>query len=1094
MPERLLQLDDLRSLTGPDRVASLFGRLGYNAEAQPLNLEDLQLTFRSAEAVYDAHLIADQGDGGLQVLLFQLQPEEWSSPSVASSRMKAIASQVGRRDTEFLLLATKDYNQLMLVNPRKSFDDKMNLKASIRKLLIDRTNPTAYDLDRLEAIAVRGKSPQELYKAQCEAFDVEKLTKAFYRGYKQLFDKVQQGVKRHNNHPYFDDPDHLHQFSQRLLGRLMFLYFLQKKEFLAGDRRFLTTQYQRLRLDPDDMDYYTTVLEPLFFETLNQSRPNLESKWGKIPYLNGGLFDRDYGTGIKDAAGRLTPEIVTLPNGLFDPGDTDSILGFFNSYNFTISENTSGDEDVAVDPEMLGKVFENMLAAEERGQSGTFYTPRGIVQFMCSEVLSRYLSDEAGMELEVVQKLIDYEPDLPDSDFNQLMSPQQARELKKAIASLKVLDPAVGSGAFPLGMMQVILNVRQAVARREGMKVSRGSLTISQWKRDIIANNLYGVDIKPEAIEIAKLRMWLSLVVDIPNIEDVEPLPNLDYKLMCGDSLISTIHGEQLIPDPTKIQQGMLAVTPIQIAIAPLLELEKRYFDAQTEERHRLREQILEAEANVFRVAVSDRHQYWLGKQKELETKIKTMKAKVSKAQEKEKAEIATKLAELDKFAKEVESGERSLNFFQYHLHFRDVFESKGGFDIVIGNPPYVRADCGEQHLAARKEIEASGDYETLWEKWDLYVAFIERGYKLLKKNSLITMIVSDAFCHAKYAQKAQTWYVKNSKILRLDFLSKLQFFDAAVKNIIFFFQKSDGKAYKPERLVHYNQFGQVNILSTNKQEYLDYRAFFPEDKQTNQFSAKVIPLGDICYLSVGMVVNSHEKLAQGLFKLHDLVSDKKDKLHPKCFVEGKDLDRWLPSRYKWLEWASERAPTLFRRPTFPELYEADEKLLILRIAGKKIRVCYDHAQMLSNHTVIVCVSWHRLLGVKNNSLKKAARYINEKPSSSNLPKREELERISKSFAVKFLMAIMNSSIAFEFLQSVRKSNTDLYPDDWKKLPIPEATPEQQKPIIELVDKILTIKYENKTADVSKLEAEINDRVAHLYGLTDEEMKIIKWE
>jgi len=197
-----------------------------------------------------------------------------------------------------------------------------------------------------------------------------------------------------------------------------------------------------------------------------------------------------------------------------------------------------------------------------------------------------------------------------------------------------VLDPAVGSGAFPLGMMQVILNVRQAVARREGMKVSRGSLTISQWKRDIIANNLYGVDIKPEAIEIAKLRMWLSLVVDIPNIEDVEPLPNLDYKLMCGDSLISTIHGEQLIPDPTKTQQGMLAVTPIQIAIAPLLELEKRYFDVQTEERHRLREQILEAEANVFRVAVSDRQQYWLGKQKELETEIKTMKGKVSRTQE----------------------------------------------------------------------------------------------------------------------------------------------------------------------------------------------------------------------------------------------------------------------------------------------------------------------------------------------------------------------------------------------------------------------------------------------------------------------------
>jgi type I restriction-modification system DNA methylase subunit len=1094
MSERLLQLDDLRNLNNPEKIAALFGRLGYSAEAQSLNVEDLQLTARSTEAVYDAHLIADQGDGGLQVLLFQLQPEEWSSPSVASSRMKAIASQVGRRDTEFLLLATKDYNQLMLVNPRKSFDDKMNLKASIRKLLIDRTNPTAYDLDRLEAIAVRKQSPQELYKAQCEAFDVEKLTKAFYKGYKQLFDKVQQEVKRHNGHPYFDDSDRLHQFSQRLLGRLMFLYFLQKKEFLAGNRKFLTTQYKVNYFEPDESDYYSEVLEPLFFDTLNQDRHNLESKWGKIPYLNGGLFDRDYGVGIKDTAGRVTPETITLPNFLFDPGDTDSILGFFNSYNFTISENTAGDEDVAVDPEMLGKVFENMLAAEERGQSGTFYTPRGIVQFMCSEVLGRYLSDETGMKLETVQKLIDYEPDLPDSDFNQLMTPRQARELTKAITSLKVLDPAVGSGAFPLGMMQVILNVRQAIARREGMKVSRGSLTISKWKKDIIANNLYGVDIKPEAIEIAKLRMWLSLVVDIPRIEDLEPLPNLDYKLMCGDSLISTIHGEQLIPDPTKIQQGMLAVTPIQIAIAPLLELEKRYFNAQTEDRHQLREQILEAEANVFRVAVSDRLSYWKRKQRELEDKIKLLKGKVSKAQEKERAEITAKLSELNRFANEVVNGERSLNFFQYHLHFRDVFESKGGFDVVIGNPPYVRADSGEQHLAMRKEIEASDDYETLWEKWDLYVAFIERGYKLLKKNGLITMIVSDGFCHAKYAQKAQTWYVKNSKILRLDFLSKLQFFDAAVKNLIFLFQKSDGKAYKPERLVHYNQFGQVNILSTNKQEYLDYRAFFPEDKQTNQFSTKVIPLGDICYISVGMVVHADEKKAQGEFRMEDLVVEKKDNVHPKPFVEGKHLDLWIPANNKWLEWGTNRAPSLFRRQTFSELYEVPEKILVQRSPGPDPKACYDDKQLHFTESSVGFIPWYSLANVRNSSIKKSARYKGEQPSRHDLPKREELEKISRSFGIKYLLAVMNSSVARDFLIANRRSNIHLYPDDWKKLPIPEAKTEQQKPIIELVDKILTIKYENKTADVSKLEAEIDDRVAHLYGLTGEEMKIIRRE
>ncbi len=722
MPDRYLQLEDIRLLTTPEKITDAFRRLGYNQIGDCFDAEDLELSARNIEAIDNAYLIADQNNGGLQVVLFELKEDEWETPSSASTRMKAIANQVVQRDTEFLLLATKDYNQLMLVNPRKTFDNENKRKVSIRKLLIDRANPTAYDRDRLEALAANGKTPQQLYQAHCEAFDVEKLTKRFYQGYKTLFERVQATVTEYNSHSYFQDNDRLHQFSQRLLGRIMFLYFLQKKEFLAGNRQFLTHQYRTNDFKEHKCDYYQNILEPLFFETLNSDRPNYDSRFGKIPYLNGGLFDRDYGLNIRDAAGRETPETVILPNSLFDPGDSKSILGYFNGYNFTIAENVAGDEDVAVDPEMLGKVFENMLEAKERGKSGTFYTPRGIVQFMCAEVFARYLADESGMELEAVQAVMDADPDLPDSDFNKLMTPQQARQLKKALTSIKVLDPAVGSGAFPLGMLQIIVQVKQAIARREGMIVKRGSLTISEWKREIIANNLYGVDIKPGAIEVAKLRMWLSLVVDIPNIEDVEPLPNLDYKLMCGDSLISTIHGEQLIPDPTKEQQLMLAVTPIQQAIQPLLELQKQYFDAQTQERHRLREQILAAEANVFREAVRDRLNYWEGKQRELERKIKTLKGKVSKTQEKERGEIDSKLMELNRFAEEVESGERSLNFFQYHLHFRDVFTEKGGFDVVIGNPPYMRQEqIKELKPLSKMSLNVIPEYA------DIFVYFYER-------------------------------------------------------------------------------------------------------------------------------------------------------------------------------------------------------------------------------------------------------------------------------------------------------------------------------------------------------------------------------
>ena len=1092
MRERLLQLDNVRDTDSPEKVANLFQILGYNIllTAQPLSVKDLELPARSAEAIWDAHLIADHSRGAhsLQVLLFQLAGAEWETPSAASGRMRSIAQSLSRRPSNFLLLGTKNYDQLMLVNPRKSLDAQGNLKVGIRKLLIDRTKPTNYDRDRLEAIAAHNLDPQSLYKKQCEAFDVEKLTKEFYKGYKEIFEQVQRVICENNPHPYFDDASRLHQFSQRLLGRVMFLYFLQKKEFLGGDRDFLKNQYHKLKPEPEDTEFYTTLLEPLFFEILNKERPNFESPWGKIPYLNGGLFDRDYGNDVVDAAGLQTPDQLILPNSLFDPGEK-GVLKFFNGYNFTVSENVQGDEDVAVDPEMLGKVFENMLAADERGQSGTFYTPRGIVQFMCVESLSRYLADESGIDLEVVKQLAEYETEMPDADLKKLLSKDQTRKLKQALETVKVCDPAVGSGAFPLGMMQVILSVWQAIGQREGESIKRGSLAMSRLKRKIIANNLYGVDIKPEAIEIAKLRMWLSMVVDIPTIDDVEPLPNLDYKLMAGNSLISTIAGEHLIPDPTKTQQGMLNVTPVQAAIQPLLDLQHQYFESHSEDRKGLSKRIREAEATVFRAAISDRRQYWQSEQRKLEQDISRM-GKASKAQTQKLQTFGDKLKELETIEIDVRRGLRSLDFFQWHLHFNDVFQQKGGFDVVVGNPPYVRADGGEENLTLRQAIESSGDYETLSEKWDLYIACIERGYKLLKPNGITSMIVSDAFCHAKYAKKPQNWYLKNSRIIRLDFLSKLQFFDAAVRNVVYLFQRANGSDNQPQRLVHETELGITTVLPTDRQVKLNHRSFFPEDKDVQQFSKPTIALRDICYITVGMVVHANEKIAQGAFRMEDLVSDRKDRLHPKAFVEGKHLDLWLPAMNKWLEWGTDRAPRMFRRPTFPELHDV-EKILVQRSPGHDPKACYDNQRLYFTESSVGFIPWHNIQGVCNNSIKKSARYSSEKPRRPDLPQREELERISRQFSIKFLLAVMNSTAAHDFLKANRRSNIHLYPNDWKQLPIPDVSVEKQQAIVNLVDRILVTKRSEHSADIAALEAEINDCVAHLYGLTQSEINLI---
>jgi len=1112
MPERSLQLDDLRDIGSPEKIASLFGKLGYNADAQPLGIDELQLSPRSTEAIYGAYMIADQGSGGLQVLLFQLQPDEWTSPSTASSRMRAIASQIDRSTTEFLLLATKDYDQLMLVNCRKSLDVQKNeLKASIRKLLIDRTNPTAYDCDRLNEIAVRGRTPQELYKAQCEAFDVEKLTKQFYRGYKDLFEKVQKVIKQYNSHAYFDDSERLHQFSQRLLGRMMFLYFLQKKEFLGGDRKFLTNQYQRLRPDPEDTDYYAEVLEPLFFETLNKQRPNLESCWGKIPYLNGGLFDRDYGDGIKDTAGRQTPETIELPNSLFDSGSQDSILWFFNGYNFTISENVQGDEDVAVDPEMLGKVFENMLAAEERGQSGTFYTPRGIVQFMCTEVLSRYLADESEMHLETVEKIIEFDPDQPDSDFNKLMTSQQARKLKRALEDIKVLDPAVGSGAFPLGMMQVILSARQAIGRREGETIRRGSLRMSQLKRDIIANNLYGVDIKPEAIEIAKLRMWLSLVVDIPDIEDVEPLPNLDYKLMCGDSLISTIHGEQLIPDPTKTQQGMLAVTPIQQAIQPLLELQHRYFDAQTEERHELRSQILAAEANVFRVAVQERRNAILNEMqltgKPTDKKYKGLAAKAQKAQAKKWQELESKLAKLDKFALEVESGERSLNFFQYHLHFRDVFDEKGGFDLVIGNPPYVRQESIKELKPALQK-----EYDCYTGVADLFVYFYEQGYNLLKFSGHLSYITSNKYFRAGYGEKLRQFLGEKSKVEVLIDFGDSPVFEAIAYPSIILVSKSKPDNHQA-RVLNWESgktIEEFDSVFKNQSFYMPQKELGADGwrlespsvlRLLDKLRSAGTPLGE--YVNgrfyYGIKTGLNEAFVVDRATRDKLIAEHESSAEVlKPFLRGRDVKRWCVDfaeqylikiessenkKHPWSDKPEKEAEKIFAK-TYPAIYAFlnyfKERLINRDDQGKyfwELRSCKYWQEFNKNKIFIPAIT---------QNIEYAADFIgyfgNDKTS------------ICVADNVNYLLGLLNSKLLGWFIRQIAPTKQggfyEFKPTYVTQIPIATALKKDSLAVEALVQKLLDAKGQG----VEEWEAEIDDRVAYLYNLTSEEMEIIRGE
>ena len=1016
----------------------------------------------------------------------------------------------------------------------------------------------------------------ELHRAWEKTLDTEELNKKFYR---ELFDwfewAVAEGKFPTDKNRTLKPQEH----AIRLITRLLFVWFIKEKGLVA-DELFNETHVRDLLKDynHDTGDsYYRAVLQNLFFATLNteiQKRgfsPQTNAKhrdfslyryedqmrdpdtllalFALTPFINGGLFDcldsfkakGDGGYRI-DCFSDKHYKRLSIPNRLFFD-NTRGLIPLLTHYKFTVEENTPIEQEVALDPELLGKVFENLLAAYNpetgataRKQTGSYYTPRAIVDYMVEEALVAGLAGQmsptdgdAKFWDERLRYLFDYAKVFDDA--SAWFDNRETDEVVRTISELKILDPAVGSGAFPMGVLhKLTLALRrldpdnsrwEQLQRDRAGERAQAAFTISnQQERDVelaeisdtferyrdsdfgrklylIQNGIFGVDIQPVACQIAKLRFFISLTIEQEPNKDtdnfgIKPLPNLETRFVTANTLIGLQLSEarSLLQDDA-VQQLLKEIEVIREKhVLANNRGQKLRLEAQEEDLHKRLEEELEIQ----------RRKWVESQQREIEQKAarlpKPEHRKKWREEEQKKYRWRKKKFDSDfEYARKIISWKpydqnASADFFDPEW----MFGVRDGFDITIGNPPYVRADSGDEHLEMRQKIEDSNQYETLWEKWDLYIPFIERSYKLLKPGGFTTLIVSDAYCHSKYAQKSQNWFLKNSRILRLDFFSKIKIFDAAVRNVTYLFQRAAGSQQKPERRVHYPEFGTVNLLSTNEQRELIYRVFFPEDTDFQSLLALTATLDEICYVTKGMVVHAHERKARGEFELRDLVSDVKDGHHPKPFVEGKHLARWLPATNKWLEWGTERAPDLFSRPTFPELYGVKEKLISVDMAAgvEKLRVIYDDQKLYHNHSAWSFIPWHSLSGVRNRSIKKQTRYRDETPRRPDLPQREDLEKTSRCFAVKFLLGVMNSTTARDFLRANRRSNIHLYPDDWKKLPIPDVSLEQQVPIIELVDQVLDVKRTDPDADVSKLENEIDQIVYSLYDLTPAEIAIVK--
>lgn len=373
-----------------------------------------------------------------------------------------------------------------------------------------------------------------------EAFSVEKLSKDFFAHYKKYYEDFVQFltgkkyVKKGNKYTEQELNKPSSQFAKlfksdnrereardfvkRMMGRVVFLYFIQKKGWLAvpqnkkwgeGNHDYL---FDLFKSSKSKNDFYSKELVPLFFETLNDPNAENTEKEFRFPYLNGGLFD--------DSQDKIYNELK-LPEEIFS-----ALFQTFNEYNFTIHEDAPDEHTVAVDPEMLGHIFENLL--EDNKEKGAFYTPKEIVHYMCQESLAEHLSAKFNENYRTTIFNLVLQKNIEPSE--EIWAKQNATELISILEKLKICDPAIGSGAFPMGLLQEIFNLMVVLYGYKGW----GKANEVDIKKHIIQESIYGVDLDAGAVDIARLRFWLSLVVD----EDVpQPLPNLDFKIMQGDSL-----------------------------------------------------------------------------------------------------------------------------------------------------------------------------------------------------------------------------------------------------------------------------------------------------------------------------------------------------------------------------------------------------------------------------------------------------------------------------------------------------------------------------------------------------------------------------
>ena len=931
----------------------------------------------------------------------------------------------------------------------------------------------------------------------------------------------------------------------RLITRLLFVWFIKEKGLVAEDL-FVENRVCALLQDYDRADgdsYYRAVLQNLFFATLNTeigerrfskqtsddhrnfsvyryydeiAEPDaLLDLFSKTPFINGGLFDcLDNFEGVKTGGVRIDcftdnskqRSDYSIPNSLFFDEDSQNpgLIILFNRYKFTVEENTPAEQEVALDPELLGKVFENLLAANipetsetVRKQTGSYYTPRPVVDYMVNEALVGALlqktrgddGDEDSWQAKV-RDLLDYDDAFNDAD--DLFSPSEKAAVVRAIANTRTLDPAVGSGAFPMSILHHLTLVLRRLdpdnrlweefQREHALEESGAAYeAATQQERDerlaeisetferyrdsdfgrklyLIQNSIFGVDIQVIATQIAKLRFFISLAIEQQSVATannlgIKPLPNLETRFVAADSLIGLSRPAQL----------------------PL---------GQTDKVKQLQDELDNNREQHFHANTRRRKLEYRKQDTELREQLAAALRETGFA-----AGDADKVAQWDPYDQNA-----SANWFDPEY----MFGVADGFDVVIANPPYVSHDKIPQQV----KHTLGGTYESYKPFADLYCFFMEKAVRLQNDGGVSALITSNSFLKAEYGALIRNYLRRNTVLLQVLNIENSQVFDNVIVNVAITITRKADPTNEDLCLV-----ASGPLSSNDRDNLIDAASFEVSQSYFDRISWNLVQprihdvqqkIGSVGRTLAQLGTKIRLGIATGSNEAFVIEEQQKEAFYTasrvnrdiiKPILRGRDIQRYnytLPGLHVLL---TKNGVDVER--DYPDIYQYldsfGDSFKNRGAQGKhwtNLRACSFFDDFKKEKIV-----WIELNDTGRFALCNEEVYLLNSAYFLLPP---------QSVNSKFLLGILNSSTIRFYLDQI-SGTSGMGTNRWinsyvKEFPIPSATRKQQDPLISLVDHILKAKEVDANADTSEIEEEIDWLVYDLYGLTNAEVAVVEGE